>query len=112
MDKKMKRVVGYVAPKVEKKESVIKAQKMEDVLAEPVKSQINVSEIIASEIEKAPKIVKWINDHPAFKWGVMCSELGIDRGNFQRTLNSEKIKIKIEFIAPIEEYLKKYGYVQ
>jgi hypothetical protein len=59
---------------------------------------------------KSKKIVNWIKSHPAIKWSLICKSAGIDKGNFQRTLKSEKPKIKIEHIIKLEKELKQYGY--
>lgn len=73
---------------------------------------VNVLELISEELVKVDKIVKWINVHPEFKWGVMCDKIGIDKGNFHRTLKSNTPKIKIEFIPQIETFLTNYGYAK
>ena len=61
---------------------------------------------------KSLKIVNWINERKEFKWGAMCKEIGIDKSNFFRVLNSQEPEIKLEFIPKIEAVLKKYGYAE
>lgn len=113
MDKKLNRVIGYipnkVATKVFKKEEPVLEQMANDSKDETV-AKVNIAVLIEAELGKAKKIVNWINGHKEFKWGAMCTKLGIDRGNFQRTLKSAEPTIKIEFIGKIEDFLKKYGY--
>lgn len=113
MDKKLKRVIGYVPDKAtvkfSKKEEPVLEQ-MANAVKEETVTKVNITYFIEAELGKAKKIVNWINGHKEFKWGVMCTKLGIDRGNFQRTLKSPEPNIKIEFISKIEEFLKSYGY--
>lgn len=107
MDKKMKRIIGYTG---EPLASVRK--KVAAPVVEIKEVPVGVPAIIAGELSKVKKITEWINSHPEFKWGVMCNKIGIDKGNFQRTLKSEDPKIKIEFIGKIEDFLKEYGYAR
>lgn len=116
MDKKTTRVIGYVKPglntRVEtpKKEKKIKENVTEtDTVVSEVKEP-DLSILVDLQKTKSEKIVKWINSHREFKWGVMCTKLKIDRGNFQRTLKNEKPLIKVELIPQIENFLKTYGY--
>lgn len=117
MDKKMKRMIGYkpnpVLSKVKKDTHPLASVPEEPI--PPTQSAVatqNILEIISEELIKVDKIVKWINGHPEFKWGVMCDKIGIDKGNFHRTLKSNTPKIKIEYIAPIEDFIKNYGYAR
>lgn len=107
MDKKLNRVIGYVKPAVSAPRNPAK----EYVEPEKGNSDGDLLAAIESAKGRAKKIVKWINEHKEFKWGVMCTKLNIDRGNFQRTLNSKEPNIKIEVILQIETFLTAYGYV-
>ena len=40
----------------------------------------------------------------------MCSEIGIDKGNFQKMLKKGKISVALDYIIKIELELKKYGF--
>lgn len=108
----MKRVVLFDRSKSTVRPAVLKEKK--DEVDIPIKNepQTDTSSVIIAELAKSPKITKWINDHPLFKWGTMCDSLGIDKGNFHRILNSKEPKIKIELISPIENILKDYGYAK
>jgi len=108
MDKKLNRVIGYVKPSgVTQKQVGIKEPPK---VAEEPKGEVDLLAAIEAAKGKAKKIVKWINEHEEFKWGVMCTKLKIDRGNFQRTLNSNEPSIKIELVLQIENFLTAYGY--
>jgi hypothetical protein len=121
MERKLNRTIGYVRPETRK--TVLEepaTPKVENKLTEEIKesvhqataAQVNIEQILATQKIKSLKIVKWINGHKKFKWGAMCLELGIDKGNFQRTLKSNEPEIKLEHIHKIEENLKPYGYAQ
>lgn len=103
-DKKLKRQIGYIPS------SVIKP--VEKKLTETKDTVTDIVELLKNEKKKAVKIVEWINSHKEFKWGGMCSELKIDRGNFQRILKSKSPSIKIEHVSKIESFLTKYGYAK
>lgn len=60
---------------------------------------------------KLIEIIEWIKSHPLFKWALMCDEIGFDRGNFHRVLNSKSPTMKADFIPKMIKVLKKYGYV-
>lgn len=121
MDKKLNRTIGYVKPsgvsKPEPKKEVMKEEpkitpeieEIKEVVPEP---EIDLLAILKAEKIKAKKIVNWINEHEEFKWGGMCTKLGVDRGNFQRVLNAEEPNIRIELILQIEGFLKEYGYAK
>ncbi len=118
--KKLNRVIGYrpvnVVEKVKKDtHPLAKKSEAENPSVLEVKTDeaaINILEVISDDLKKGEKVVKWINEHPEFKWGVMCKKIGLDKGNFQRTLKSNAPKIKIEFVYKIEDFLKEYGYVR
>lgn len=113
MDKKLKRTIGYRPdsfPIKPKKDTHPLATVQEPEITK--ESAVNILEVISGELGKVKKIVKWIKDHPEFKWGVMCNKIGIDKGNFQRMLKSDSPKIKIEFIPQIETFLTNYGYAK
>lgn len=120
MDKKLKRTIGYrpdnisVTPKKDRHPLAAPPEVKinPEVIVSSIGTTVNISEVISVELGKVEKIVKWINEHPEFKWGVMCNKIGIDKGNFQRTLKSDTPKIKIEFIPKIETFLINYGYAK
>jgi len=117
MDKKLKRIIGYKpnssVQNKNKDTSPTHELKTEVPITNLAPTQeINVLDVITVELKKTEKVIKWINTHPEFKWGVMCNKIGIDKGNFQRTLKSANPKIKIEFIPKIIDFLKKYGYAE
>lgn len=60
--------------------------------------------------ERAKKITEWIKTHPEFKWSAMCLKLEIDKGNFQRVINSHVPKIKEDNMEPIEKFIANYGF--
>jgi len=116
--KALTRKIGYVKPTSSVKVNPVK--KTETTESEPeVKNdtqnkepEIDLVAIVEASKLKTKKVVKWINEHEEFKWGVMCTKLGIDRGNFQRTLNSDEPSIKIELVLQIENFLTAYGYAK
>jgi len=115
MDKKLSRTIGYVKPELRDEPKKAKVEKpvleqMDDAVKSETASILKMSELIAIQNNKSKKIVKWINSHKKFKWGLMCDEVGMDRGNFQRLLKSDEPTIKVDFIDKIEENLKQYGY--
>lgn len=61
---------------------------------------------------KTQIIISWIGGHEYFKWAKMCGDLGIDPGNFHRTINSktQSHKIKDEQADKIIEVMRGYGY--
>lgn len=116
MKKGLNRQIGYIKPKVNNTtpKEVAPLPKLTKEIKENVHKATEVSVDILKILEvqktKSLKIVKWINGHKKFKWGTMCLELGIDKGNFQRVLKSNAPEIKLELIPKIEENLKQYGY--
>lgn len=110
MDKKLNRTIGYIKPTSAVK--ITPAKNTEVINPEIQTTEIDLAAIIETAKIKTKKVVKWINDHEEFKWGVMCTKLGIDRGNFQRTLNSDEPNIKIELVLQIENFLTAYGYAK
>jgi len=111
----MKRVVAYrpgiVTPEPEiKKEKKVEAVtiKKEDGISET----IDLPKLLDIQKEKSVKIIRWIKEHEEFKWGVMCTKLGMDRGNFQRLIKNKVPTIKPELIPKIEDFLKSYGYAK
>jgi len=98
---KLNRQIGYVKPEL----------KSDTISVENKKSnEINIDDILGIAKNKSKKIVLWIKSHPAIKWSVICKNVGIDKGNFQKILKSEDPSIKIENIIKLEKELKKYGY--
>lgn len=112
--KKPNRQIGYIKPELKK------AGVMEKEVPKSEVALVNKEETLAAKIEAIENyekkatisIIKWIKSHPEFKWGVMCKNLSIDKGNFHRTINSKEPVIKLEDIIRIEETLKKYGYAE
>jgi len=115
MDKKLKRVIGYIPsttsirPVVEKKQSEPKRDAITEVLAE---NKVDISDIPKVVKFKSKQIVNWIEGHKEFKWSAMCKELKIDKSNFQRVIKSDTPEIKIDYIPKIENFLKRYGYAE
>jgi len=116
--KALARKIGYVKPTSKAKVNLVKETEITETIAE-VKAdtqskepEIDLVAIVEASKLKTKKVVKWINEHEEFKWGVMCTKLGIDRGNFQRTLNSTEPSIKIELVLQIEDFLTAYGYAK
>lgn len=54
-------------------------------------------------------IIKWFESHPLFSINGMCKLIGIDGGNFTRSLQGGKIPEK--HIPKIEGIIKQYGYI-
>lgn len=105
--KRLARTIGYVKPELRKGDL---QPEIESPKGEPNNSKPNLLELVEIQKAKSLKIAKWINEHKEFKWGLMCTDLKIDRGNFQRTLKKEQPIIKVELIPEIEKFLKTYGY--
>lgn len=112
MDKKLNRQIGFVRGEAvdSKKTSVVEKKEVE--VKKETDPVLNLSSVLELADKKSKKIVDWINGHEEFKWGVMCTKLEIDRGNFQRILKNPTLKIKFELIPKIELFLKKYGYAE
>lgn len=114
MDKRTTRQIGFkrnavnVPAKTPKPEKEIKESQVEDV----PKSEIDLSKVAQIQEAKSLKIIKWIKDHPDFKWGAMCVKLKIDKSNFYRIIKSSVPEIKLEQIPVIEKYIKHYGYAE
>lgn len=53
-------------------------------------------------------IVKWFNEHTIFNINGMCKMIGIDRGNFMKSLAAKKIPI--QHLEKVKEVLFFYGY--
>ena len=98
---KLNRQIGYVGSESKIDAKVIQEKKSEQIVIDDIPLLINT---------KSKKIISWIKSHPAIKWSLICKNVGIDKGNFQRILKSEKPNIKIEHIIKLEKELKKYGY--
>lgn len=119
MDKKLTRTIGYLKNTGELKIPEQKVKEKKEVpKKDPPKEESKELEILdlgsLCEIQKLKslKIVVWIKAHEEFKWGIMCTKLGIDRGNFQRLLKSEAPAFKLNVIYKIEAFLKNYGYAE
>ena len=95
MDKTLKRNIGYKKSKI-----------TTPVVVKPKEVVVDVP-----RASPAKDIVEWIKAHPWIAWGRMCIELGLDKGNFKRTMDSENPSIKAEIIIKIETGLKNYGYL-
>lgn len=98
---RLNRQIGYIKPKEN-----IGVKNFEEKKSE----QIGIDELPNLIKTKSKKITTWIKSHPAIKWSLICKNIGIDKGNFQKTLKSENPSIKIENIIKLEKELKKYGY--
>ena len=111
------RVIGYIKPELRQEEKQIAtkievAVKKEEPEVKKEQPLPNLTTLTDIQKTKSVKIVKWINEHKEFKWGVMCTKLKIDRGNFQRLLKNKEPLIKVELIPQIELFLKQYGYAE
>jgi len=62
--------------------------------------------------DNATDVAKWINEHPYFKWSTMCRKIGLDKGNFKRTLESPEPSIPQKHLSQIVEIIKEYGYAK
>ncbi len=98
---KINRQIGYI-----KEKEVVEIKDSNDNELGQIKID-DLPEIIKT---KSKKITSWIKSHPAIKWSLICKNVGIDKGNFQKVLKSESPSIKIENIVKLEKELKKYGY--
>lgn len=114
MDKTLNRVIGYIKPKAQPEvKPAIKKSIIEEAIPyveSASKAMFKMQDMIENEKNKPIKIVTWLKDHPYFKWGAMCRDLGIDKGNFQRVLKSDLPNIKPELIVKIEAVLRNYGF--
>lgn len=108
----MKRVVGYNPNKAIQPQKETLPKKEVDAPIEKESAAIGLGIVPELIKTKSKKIVGWINNHKEFKWGAMCKELKIDKSNFQRVLRSEVPEIKVNHIPKIENFLKRYGYVE
>lgn len=112
MDKKLNRQILYVKPTSQKCDG----KKMDSISIDELNTFENISQ--SPELKfKAPlkkteakDIIKWIKEHPYFKWSSMCVDLKIDKGNFQRILKAKEPSIKQEQVLLIEQKIKEYGY--
>ena len=102
MEKTLKREIGYKPEQTTKNVSPTKVVDKKPPKTTPV--------VVEDPKLKALKIVVWLKAHPFFAWGRMCVALGIDKGNFKRTLDSENPSINENNIVKIENALKNYGY--
>lgn len=98
---KINRQIGYV----KEKEVIETIQSNSNELG-----QIKIEDLPEIIKTKSKKITDWIKSHPAIKWSLICKNVGIDKGNFQKVLKSDSPSIKIENIIKLEKELKKYGY--
>ena len=98
---KLNRQIGYIKPKESNETTLAEPKKIDEIKIDDLPNLIKL---------KSKRITNWINSHPAIKWSVICKNVGIDKGNFQKTLKSENPSIKIENIVKLEKELKKYGY--
>jgi len=57
-------------------------------------------------------VVGWINSHEYFKWSPMCLKIGLDKGNFKRTLESPDPSIPEKYLTQIVAIIKQYGYAK
>lgn len=104
MEKKLNRQIGYKPPKKSPDPTI--------VIVKPKKVKPPVTIELVSKPSTAQDIIAWIKAHPHFKWFSMCRELGIDGGNFKRTMDAECPVIKPENILKIEKNLMEYGYLK
>ena len=121
MDKKLTRTIGYLKSTGKSQVSAVEPkEKKVDIKKEPPVEEEKKAEVVKPDLgslveiqkTKSLKIVNWINGHEEFKWGVMCTKLDIDRGNFLRLLKQPAPTVKIELIPKIEAFLKNYGYAE
>ena len=98
---KLNRQIGYIKQEPDLDMKIMQDKKQDNLVIDDVPDLIK---------NKSKKITTWINSHPAIKWSLVCKNVGIDKGNFQKILKSENPSIKIENIIKLEKELKKYGY--
>ena len=98
---KLNRQIGYIKQEPDLDMKIMQDEKQDNLVIDDVPDLIK---------NKSKKITTWINSHPAIKWSLVCKNVGIDKGNFQKILKSENPSIKIENIIKLEKELKKYGY--
>lgn len=123
MDKTLNRKIGYV-PGLKVSDSSKKSVIVDNITVsdkrsgapESVKKGLSLK-VLKYLRENGPKqkptsesIVKWINDHPFFKWSGMCVTLGIDKGNFGKILKDNPKGIKPEQLESIVSIIEEYGY--
>lgn len=97
MEKKIQRQILYT--KESKSDFIVKDKEF-----------TKIKTLDQSEDERCNRILLWIKSHNKFKWSTMCSEIGLDKGNFQKMLKKDKISIALDYIIKIEKELKKYGF--
>lgn len=100
----LKRQIGY------KKESAKKTTQLPPPSFRP---SVKNNEPCLHGIDKEPtakEIVTWLKSHTMFKWSALCEEVGIDKGNFHRTMNNENPTIKPGVISRMLPHLKEYGF--
>jgi hypothetical protein len=117
MDKSLKRQIGFKPATPEsykgKKAAVItpvvKKTKAEVVKILPGQT-ITMASFATQKEVTAKQVVAWINAHPLFKWGGMCAEIGIHKGNFLKVIQSQEPKLKPEIVAKIVAVIGEYGF--
>lgn len=55
-------------------------------------------------------IVKWLNEHPYLSQNALCKEVGIDRGNFFRTVKTGLPALREDVIKKIVKVISRYGF--
>lgn len=117
MPQPLKRKIGYVKPKVAAKKIVetptFKAVGNESAKlnrGEPIGPEWLADSPMCKKPATAKQLIAWIQKHPLFKWGTMCQQIGIDKANFKRTMESEEQVIKPEIASKIEAILRLYGF--
>lgn len=71
-----------------------------------------IDRVASREVNTSAEVVKWINTHEYFKWSPMCLKIGLDKGNFKRTLESPDPSIPEKYLTQIIAIIKQYGYAK
>lgn len=105
MDKKLNRTILFDK----------NSQKTKNPASNPkpkLPSPKNERAIAPQKLNSPIDVVRWINTHHYFKWSTMCVKIGLDKGNFARTLESANPSIPQKYLSQIVEIIKEYGYAK
>ena len=113
MEKTTKRKIGYIKPNkdvrafLEQNHPTMLAEKYHRLNKQDAKFYESLKNPITPT---AKQVIDWLKSHPFFAWGRMCDHLGIDKGNFSRTLNTGTPGITEKNAAKIAGVISKYGF--
>lgn len=86
------------------------AAKAETVTKKPSKTGWVVPNVTQKPTHEA--VQKWLQTHPLFKVGGMCTQLGLDRPNFCKLfLNAKEPRIKEEVLTAVVAVIRQYGFI-